>query len=297
MSENQLPAVKQEVLPPAKPSVFASEQNFELAQRMAKAFASSDLVPTQYKNNTANAMIAMELAGRIGASPLMVAQNLHVIEGKPSWSSSFVIAAINSCGRFKPLRFKVTDLGEREIEVVRWEGPKGARERRVAKIKIHDREWIAWTHDREGEILEGPPVTIGMAHKEGWWDKPGSKWPTMTSLMGMYRSAKFFGNLYAPDIFFGMRTEEEEREIIDITPASRESDPATTKNPTPSGNSASDLNQKIRSKRSTKSRDEASQSAGDEISTNEPGHKNPSVEGTTQADNNDGANSGSEGHF
>jgi hypothetical protein len=295
VSESNLPALKQEVLPPAKPSIFANEQNFALAQRMAQAFAASDLVPANYRCNTANSLIAMEIAGRIGASALMVAQNLHVIEGRPSWSSSFVIAAINSCGRFKPLKFKITDLGMREVEVVRWEGPKGSREKRVAKIKIHDREFVAWTHDRDGELLEGPPVTIGMAHKEGWWDKPGSKWPTMTELMGRYRSAKFFGNLYAPDVLMGMQTDDEVREAIDITPAPRADDQTPGKNPTPSGESTASLNEKIRSRKNSK----AGASDTTSQSTEQPEHQQgPSAEGTPQGeDTAGGANSGSEGHF
>jgi len=69
--------------------------SFELAQRQAKALSASDLVPQQYKGNVANTLVALEIANRIGASPLMVMQNLHIIHGRPSWSSTFVIAAIN----------------------------------------------------------------------------------------------------------------------------------------------------------------------------------------------------------
>ncbi len=46
--------------------------NFDLAQREAKALSASDLVPTQYKGNVANTLVALEIAHRIGASPLMV---------------------------------------------------------------------------------------------------------------------------------------------------------------------------------------------------------------------------------
>ena len=83
--------------------------SFETAQREAKALSSSDLVPQQYKGNVANTLVALEIAHRIGASPLMVMQNLHIIHGRPSWSSTFVIAAINGSGKFTALRF-VGDL-------------------------------------------------------------------------------------------------------------------------------------------------------------------------------------------
>lgn len=70
-------------------AAFSSLQNFEAAQRMAQALASSDLVPAQYKGKVANCLVALEVAQRCQASPLMVMQNLHLIQGRPSsWSSA-----------------------------------------------------------------------------------------------------------------------------------------------------------------------------------------------------------------
>jgi len=122
--------------------------NFDLAQREAKALSASDLVPTQYKGNVANTLVALEIAHRIGASPLMVMQNLHIIHGRPSWSSTFVIAAINGCGKFTTLRF-VGDLA------------KGIKAVCIEKAT--------------GEPVEGPIVTMDMAKAEGWVDKSGSR--------------------------------------------------------------------------------------------------------------------------
>ncbi len=56
---------------------------WELAQRKAQALAKSDLVPPQYKGNVANCLVALEIAQRCQASPLMVAQNLNIIHGRP----------------------------------------------------------------------------------------------------------------------------------------------------------------------------------------------------------------------
>jgi hypothetical protein len=166
--------------------IFAPAQ-FEHAQRIAKVLSSSDLVPTQYKNNVANTLVALEMANRMGASPLMVMQNLHIIHGRPSWGSSFIIASLNSCGRFTTLRFQ----GD------------------ASKCKA-----VA-TDKATGEVLEGPTVSLEMAKAEGWLDKAGSKWKTMPELMLKYRAAAFFGRLYAPEVLMGMQTSEE---VIDITP-------------------------------------------------------------------------------
>src|ERR1700728_2611347 len=87
--------------------VFSNRSNFELAQRMATALSQSSLVPKDYQGNVPNCLIVLEMANRIGCSPLMAAQNLDIIHGRPSWRSTFIIASINSCGRFSPLRFKM----------------------------------------------------------------------------------------------------------------------------------------------------------------------------------------------
>ncbi len=177
---------------PAETSVslgFSTKNGFELMQRAAQLLASSQMVPKEYQGNVANATIALEIAARIGASPLMVMQNLFMVHGKPSWSSQFIIAAINGTGRFSPLRFDVTGEGDKK-------------------------QCIAWaTEKATGDRLESPPVSIDMAKKEGWATKAGSKWATMPDLMLRYRAATLFGRLYVPEVLMGMKTYEE---VIDI---------------------------------------------------------------------------------
>ena len=74
---------------------------------------------------------------------------------------------------------------------------------------------VAWAYDlANGDKLEGPKITMQMAKEEGWLGKSGSKWKTMPELMIRYRSAAFFGRLYAPEILMGMQTMEE---VVDVT--------------------------------------------------------------------------------
>lgn len=197
--------------------VFANAQAFEDAQRMATALSKSSLVPKDYQGNMPNALIALEVAHRIGASPLMVMQNLYIVHGRPSWSSQFIIAAVNSCGRFKPLRFELTgEENSDERKCVAWTVEKNTE--LPADIRT-----LADAKTRNLSILESPPVTIAIAKKESWYGKSGSKWQTMPELMLRYRAASFFGKLYAPEILMGMQTMEESEDIgqpIDITPIS-----------------------------------------------------------------------------
>lgn len=173
-----------------KLQVYSTGENFELAQRIAKSLMTSELVPKVYQNNMPNTLIALEMASRIGASPLMVMQHLNIIHGKPSWSSTFIISAINSCGRFEPLSYEIENEGDAEK----------MRCRAIAK-------------DKKGQSLVGPWVSMEMAKKEGWISKTGSKWQTMPELMIRYRAAAFWGRLFAPEITMGMQTAEE---IIDV---------------------------------------------------------------------------------
>lgn len=175
---------------------------FESIQRKARLYTSSQLVPTIYQGNTAgalaNTVIALNIAHRIGADELMVMQNLYVIQGRPSWSSQFIISALNSCGRFSPIRFELRSLGN-----ITHNGK--TLENRECKA-------IA-TELASGQLLEGPPVTIAMSIAEGWYGKNGSKWQTMPELMLRYRAASFFGRLYAPEILNGMYSQEEAEEM------------------------------------------------------------------------------------
>ena len=83
--EAKLPVIQQS----SELSTFGNKEGFEHAMRVAKALSVSDLVPAQYKGNISNCLIAIDVAKRIGASELMVMQNLYIVHGKPSWSSQF----------------------------------------------------------------------------------------------------------------------------------------------------------------------------------------------------------------
>lgn len=219
---------------PQEPAIvsmgFGNEQSFALMQRAAKLLSNSTLVPAAYRawdekkgtenpSALANCVVSLNMAQRMGADPLMVMQNLYIVEGRPSWSSQWIIAAINGCGRFSPLRFDLKDLGSKEVEyeVTKWVD----RQRVISKHKasVQNLECAAWAIEREtGARIDSPKVSIEMAVKEGWYGKSGSKWQTMPEVMLRYRTASFFGKLYAPELLMGLQTVEEAHDIIDVNP-------------------------------------------------------------------------------
>ena len=155
--------------------------------RMAKMLAASALVPDAYRNSPENCVVAIDIANRMGISPLMVMQSLYVVKGKPSWSGSFCAAAINGCGRFSPLEFEY--VGE--------EGkPSWGCYATAVRLST-------------GKRCYSDIITIQMANSEGWINKPGSKWRTMPRQMMMYRAAAFFARAHCSDILLGYKTVEE----------------------------------------------------------------------------------------
>lgn len=174
---------------------FGTLAGFEAGQRIANMFSQSNLVPNNFKGDIGSCLIALNMANRMGADPLQVMQSLYIVHGKPSFSSAFLIACFNRCGRFSTIRYRM-------------QGTKGKD------------NWGCVAYSTElatGDVVEGVEVTIGMAKAEGWYNKTGSKWQTMPELMLRYRAATFLIRSVAPDIALGFPTTEEAIDITDQT--------------------------------------------------------------------------------
>lgn len=193
MTEQNEMIVAQPQQTTAVSNIEQEERLFALTQRKANMYVNSELVPQQYKGNIGNCCIAVDMAQRMNANPLMVMQNLYIVHGNPGWSSKFLIACINQCGRFTPLRYQQEGEG-----TAQWKCRATA------------------TDKTTGELLVGPWASMEMAKKEGWSTKSGSKWQTMPELMLMYRAAAFFQRTFAPEISMGFLTKEENEDIIDV---------------------------------------------------------------------------------
>jgi len=186
VQEEQKVVVKDKKVTDYSLGIFGTEDNFIMATQMAKALAESTIVPQTYQKNWSNCLIAIEQAQRLKVSPMMVMQNLYVIQGRPSWSSSFLIAAINNSKKFDTeLQFEDTkDKNGKPYSCLAYALKNGRR-------------------------VEGMEITMDMAQAEGWLNKNGSKWKTMPALMLRYRAASFFARLNCPEITLGLYTKDE----------------------------------------------------------------------------------------
>lgn len=168
---------------------FGGSQEFALAQRMAMALSKSTIVPKDYQGNMGNTLIAIEMANRLHTSPLMVMQHLYIVNGRPAWSSQYIIAAINASKKYKTeLQYDMKGSGD-------------------------TLECTAWVEDYNGHKVVGPTITMKMAKEEGWVSKNGSKWRTMPEVMIRYRAASFFGRLNCPDMIMGIYSADEAVEM------------------------------------------------------------------------------------
>ncbi len=181
-----------------------SGDRFTQLMKAATFLAESDLLPDHFKGKPANVFIAMEIAGRMGITAIAVMQESFVIHGKLSSSTRMLHALVRISGVFNgPVRYEYGKGGD------------------MPSSKVNDGAWCraSATLTKTGDVVDGPVVSIGMAKREGWYDKKGSKWPTMPGVMLRWRAASFLFSHTCPEVVMGVVTHEENLDSapIDIT--------------------------------------------------------------------------------
>lgn len=168
-------------------NMFANQDSFNTGYKMAQILSASTIVPKTFQGNIGNTMIAIDIAQRLHTNPLMIMQNVYVIYGMPSFSAKFLIACINTSGLFAtPLRYEFV-------------GEKGK----------DDWGCYAYAIDKQGELLKGSTITIGIAKQKGWYQKDGSNWKVEPEQMLRYRASTRFQSAYCPEITCGLAVKEE----------------------------------------------------------------------------------------
>jgi hypothetical protein len=177
-------------------NVFTDPKFFKPLYDMGKMFATSKMVPAAYQDKPMDCAIAIEMAARMNISPMMVMQNLYIVQGKPQWSGQACAALIAGSGKFKNI--KPVYSGEPGTD-----------------------EWgchVEAMRTDDGETVTGTRVTIEMAKDEGWYAKSGSKWKTMPEQMLAYRAYAFFARVHIPNALMGVAVEGEVEDITKALP-------------------------------------------------------------------------------
>lgn len=160
--------------------------------RTADMLSKASIIPASYRGKPGDCLIAIDMANRMGISPIMVMQSSQIVQGNFAWRGTACKALIDGCGKFKNSRYVMV-------------GKEGTPSWGCKMVAIRT---------RTGESVSGPTVTMKMATDEGWVNKNGSKWKTIPELMMRYRAASFFAKTECPEVLMGFQTAEEQMDII-----------------------------------------------------------------------------------
>ena len=185
MNEEKTLAVVEQTTQLATNSVWENKDAFNQILRAADMLSKTSIIPQSYQGKPQDCFVAIEMANRMGVSPMVVMQNMYVVKGKPSWAGQACTMLINSCGKFKDVKHIYT-------------GEKGKPNRGC---------YVTATRISDGSQVDGVEVTMQMAQSEGWTSN--SKWRNMPELMLAYRASAFFARVYCPEAMMGVQTAEE----------------------------------------------------------------------------------------
>lgn len=166
-------------------TVWTDKKQFDQLLRVANMLSQTSIIPATYQGKPQDCFVALEMATRMGVSPLVVMQNMYVVKGKPAWAGQACTMFINSCGKFAGVKHVYT-------------GEKGTDSRGC---------YVTATRISDGVQVNGVEVTIAMAKAEGWTSN--TKWRNMPELMLAYRASAFFARVHCPEALMGVQLVDE----------------------------------------------------------------------------------------
>lgn len=166
-------------------TVWTDKKQFDQLLRAANMLSQTSIIPATYQGKPQDCFVALEMATRMGVSPLVVMQNMYVVKGKPAWAGQACTMFINSCGKFTQVKHVYT-------------GEKGTDNRGC---------YVTATRISDGIQVNGVEVTMAMAKAEGW--TANTKWRTMPELMLAYRASAFFARVHCPEALMGVQLADE----------------------------------------------------------------------------------------
>lgn len=183
---------------------------FDHLWRVAKAFSMSGMVPAHFQGKPESCMVALMYAQQLGEHPMVMFQEVTVINGRPGTSARFAIARANKSGLLQgPITWASKGQGD--------------------ALEVQAKAVLAGT----GEVITAV-VTMKEAAADGW--TRNNKYKSIPEQMLRWRAATRLINLYIPEVLFGLGVKDEV-------------EPVTVKNVTPSSNNVvADLNQQIQAK-------------------------------------------------
>lgn len=170
---------------------FQSPEIFARMEALATMLANSSFgVPEAYRGDVGSCFNAVDIAYRLGVSPLVVLQNSREIDGKPAFTYQFAKALIEDSGLITSLLQYETE-GELRSDGQSGEGP-------AYRIR-------AYGETSAGTRLYGPWINWKMAQMERWTDNPA--YISMPEVMFRARATTFFFNQHCSSLLMGFQIE------------------------------------------------------------------------------------------
>jgi hypothetical protein len=165
--------------------------------RLAKAFSMSGMVPSHFQGKPEACLVAMLYAEQLGEHPMLLFQEISVINGRPNTSARFAISRANKSGLLQgPITWASKGQGD-ALEV-------------TASATLRE----------TGEVITAT-VTMREAAADGW--TRNSKYRSIPEQMLRWRAATRLINLYMPEVLFGLGVKEEIEQVSvrDASPTSQ----------------------------------------------------------------------------
>lgn len=189
---------------------------------MAEKFAESQLVPRHLQGRPSDCFIVLTMAAELRQNPLMVAQNIVIVQGTAGWKAAYVIALANSSGLLKDrIDWTVERPGGRT------EFKRKTKEGLFATSMENMRVTAFATLAGTGARVEFS-VDTAMAIAEGWANN--EKYTSMPEVMLRWRAGAFLVRFYAGDVTLGLYTDTE----LETIPAERATVTQAPAKPNPS---------------------------------------------------------------
>lgn len=151
--------------------------------RVSKAFSMSGMVPAHFQGKPEACLVALMYAEQLGEHPMLIFQELSVINGRPSTSARFAIARANKSGLLSgPITWKSKGSGD-ALEV-------------TASATLRE----------TGEVVTAT-VSMKEAQADGW--TRNAKYKSIPEQMLRWRAATRLISLYIPEVLFGLGVKEE----------------------------------------------------------------------------------------
>jgi len=173
---------------PARAPMGFTPKNLEEGWRLAEWLSKSGLLPKQLIGKPSDILVVMMKGLELGLQPMQAFGSIHVIEGKPVCSAQLLVALVKSSPACEYFRLSTS----------------------TATAAVY-----------ESKRYNNPPVrmsfTIEEAEKAGLVKK--DNWAKYPAAMLRNRAASHLCMAEWSDVTHGMQTDDEAREIHDVTPS------------------------------------------------------------------------------